>query len=88
MRLASGEEVQKKRFTLYSDLTNFVDKVIKFQKTKFKIYNCTYGKSFRVIDIIKKMIKYYKKDIKINFDLSKPSIPVNILIDSQKQRRT
>ena len=32
------------------------------------------------------MIKYYKKDIKINFDLSKPSIPVNILIDSSKAK--
>jgi nucleoside-diphosphate-sugar epimerase len=30
------------------------------------------------------MIKYYNKNIKINFDLTKPSIPVNILVDSSK----
>ena len=33
------------------------------------------------------MIKYHKKNIKINFNLDKPSIPVNILIDSSKAMR-
>ena len=70
-----------------SDLTNFVDKAIKLQKAKFKIYNCTYGKSFKVIEIIKKMIKSYNQDIRINYDLTKPSIPVNILVDSSRARK-
>ena len=82
-----GRGTEKRDLLYITDLTNFVDKVIKFQKTKFKIYNCSYGKSYRVIDIIKKMIKYHKKNIKINFDLDKPSIPVNILIDSSKAMR-
>ena len=70
-----------------SDLTNFVDKAIKLQKAKFRIYNCTYGKSFKVIEIIKKMIKSYNQDIRINYDLTKPSIPVNILVDSSRARK-
>ena len=82
-----GKGTEKRDLLYITDLTNFVDKVIKFQKTKFNIYNCTYGKSFRVIDIIKKMIKYHERDIKINFDLTKPSISVNILVDSSKAKR-
>lgn len=79
-----GKGIEKRDLLYISDLSNFIDKAIKFQKSKFKIYNCTYGRSFKVIDIIKKMIKHYNKNIKINFDLTKPSIPVNILVDSSK----
>ncbi len=80
-----GEE---KRDLLYvDDLSKFVDKAIMYQKSKFQIFNCTYGKSFKVKDIIKKMILHYNKNIKINHDLSKPSIPVNILVSSKKAKK-
>ena len=67
-----------------SDLMNFIDKALKNQKNKFGLYNCTYGKSFKVIEIIKKIIEISGKNIKIVNDLSKPSIPVNILVKSSK----
>ena len=64
-----------------------VDKTIKYQKAKFRIYNCTYGKSLKVIDIIKKMIKFYNRNIKIEHDLTKPTIPVNILVNSSRAKK-
>jgi GDP-L-fucose synthase len=67
-----------------SDLMNFIDKALKNQKNKFGLYNCTYGKSFKVIEIIKKIIEISGKNIKIVNDLSKPTIPVNILVKSSK----
>lgn len=79
-----GKGHEKRDLLYISDLTNFIDKVLKFQKVKFKIYNCTYGKSLRVIDVINKMIKSFQKKIKIHHDLSQPSIPVNILVNSKK----
>ena len=67
-----------------SDLMNFIDKALKNQKNKFGLYNCTYGKSYKIIEIIKKIIKISGKNIQINHDLSKPSIPINILVNSSK----
>jgi GDP-L-fucose synthase len=67
-----------------SDLMNFIDKALKNQKNKFGLYNCTYGKSYKIIEIIKKIIKISGKNIKIDHDLSKPSIPINILVNSSK----
>ena len=66
------------------DLMNFIDKALKNQKNKFGLYNCTYGKSYKIIEIIKKIIKISGKNIQINHDLSKPSIPINILVNSSK----
>ena len=79
-----GKGTWKRDLLYISDLTNFIDKVLKFQKAKFKIYNCTYGKSLRVIDVIKKMIRSFQKQIRIQHDLSQPSIPVNILVIQKK----
>lgn len=77
----------EKRDLLYvTDLNKFIDKVLKKQKNKFEIFNCTYGKSFKVLKIIKKMAYRYNKNLKIKHDLSKPSIPVNILVSSRKAK--
>ena len=70
-----------------SDLMNFIDKAIKNQKNKFGLYNCTFGKSYKVNEIIKKMIKISNKNIKIAHDLSKPTIPINILVSSAKANK-
>ena len=70
-----------------SDLMNFIDKAIKNQKNKFGLYNCTFGKSYKIIEIIKKMINISKKNIKITHDLSKPTIPINILVNSSKANK-
>ena len=69
------------------DLMNFVNKVLKFQKENFKLYNCTYGKSFKIVEIIKKIIKLSNKKIQIYHDLSKPNIPINILVNSSKAEK-
>lgn len=70
-----------------NDLINFVKKVLNSQTKNFKLYNCTYGKSYKVLEIIKKMIKSSGKKIKIYHDLSKPSIPINILVNSNKAKK-
>ena len=82
-----GKGDEKRDLLYISDLTNFVDKTLKKQKNNFEIFNCSYGKSFRVVNVIKKMIKNYEKDIKIIHDLKKPSIPVNILVSSKKANK-
>lgn len=70
-----------------SDLMNFVEKVLKNQKKKFGLYNCTYGKSYKIIDVIRKMVIISGKKIKITHDLLKPTIPINILVNSSKAKK-
>tara|TARA_X000000950_G_scaffold288195_1_gene403820 strand:+ start:1141 stop:2094 length:954 start_codon:yes stop_codon:yes gene_type:complete len=69
------------------DLINFVNTVINLQNDNFKLYNCTYGKSYKILEIIKRMIKLSGKKIEIQHDLSKPSIPINILVNSIKANK-
>ena len=79
-----GEGNEMRDMLHVSDLINFVNKILILQTKNFKLYNCTYGKSYKVINIIKKMIRSSGKKIKIKNDLSKPSIPINILVNSNK----
>lgn len=80
----SGEE---ERDLLYvSDLVNFVDSAINKQKTDFEIFNVGYGSSVSVADLVKKIISHSGKDIKIEYDLSKPTIKTKICLDATKAK--
>lgn len=63
------------------DLTNFVDLAINNQKEKYRLYNCGAGYSQSVINIVKKIIAISKKDLKIEHDLSMPSIKTSLFLD-------
>ena len=79
---------KEKRDLLYiDDLINFVEKVIKKQKSKFEIFNCGYGKSISINNLVNLIMKISKKKLKIYYDKNKPTIPTNILIDCTKARK-
>jgi len=80
-----GEE---KRDLLYvDDLINFVNLAIRRQKIKFRIYNCGYGKSFSINNIVNKIIKISGKKIIRKNDLSKKSINTNVCINSNLAKK-
>lgn len=82
-----GKCEEKRDMLHIDDLLNFISKVINKQKNAFQIVNCCYGKSFKIIDIIKMIIKASKKKLKIIHNLEKPSIGVNILVDNKKAKK-
>tara|TARA_B100001057_G_C22866207_1_gene956577 strand:- start:4094 stop:5050 length:957 start_codon:yes stop_codon:yes gene_type:complete len=82
-----GKGTEMRDLLHIKDLLSFIDLILIKQKAGFKIYNCTYGKSFKVIEIIKKIIKFSKKNIFISCDLSQPTIPINILVNSKKAKK-
>ena len=82
-----GKCEEKRDMLHIDDLLNFISKVINKQKKAFQIVNCCYGKSFKIIDIIKMIIKASKKKLKIIHNLEKPSIGVNILVDNKKAKK-
>ena len=73
-----GDGQEKRDLLHIDDLVNFVNKCINHQNKKFRIYNCGYGKAFKVKDIILKIVKYSKKKLKIKHDLEKPSIKTSL----------
>lgn len=80
----SGEE---ERDLLYvSDLLNFVGLVIDRQASDFEIFNVGYGSSISVKDLAQKIIYYSGKDIKIEFDLNKPTIKTKVCLDISKAK--
>ena len=79
---------QEKRDLLYiNDLVAFVKRCINKQKKNFRIYNCGYGKAYKVKEIISKIIISSKKKLIIKTDLSKPSIKTSLFLNCKLAER-
>lgn len=82
----SGEE---ERDLLYvSDLVDFVDLAIAKQENKFELFNVGYGSSIPVADLVKKIISHSGKEVKMEYDLSKPTIKTKLCLDITKARNS
>ncbi len=77
---------EKRDFLYIDDLINFIKIVMIKQKNKFKIYNCSYGKSYSIKNITSKIIKISNKKISIFHDKNAPNINTNISISSKLAR--
>ena len=81
----TGEE---ERDLLYvDDLVEFALLAIKNQKKKYELLNCGYGKAVSIRNIVAKIIKASGKNLKIEYDLSQPTIKTSLSIDSSQAKR-
>ena len=69
------------------DLVNFVDLSINKQESSYELFNVGLGKATKIIDLIKKIIKHSGKELKIEHDLSKPTIPTSLFLDCSKAKK-
>lgn len=60
-----GNGTEKRDFLYIDDLIKGIEKIIKHQKKNFDIINLSYGKSFPIIDIAKKILKFSNKKKKL-----------------------
>jgi nucleoside-diphosphate-sugar epimerase len=81
-----GAGNEKRDYLFIDDFLNFLEKLIIKQKNNFEIINCTYGKSFKIIDILKKIIKFSKTQKKIK-KIKGKNINVDILVNSNKAKK-
>lgn len=80
-----GEE---KRDLLYvSDLVDFIEIALDKQDGNYQLYNVGYGEAIPVKSLVQKIIDASGKDLKIEHDLSKPTIPTSLCLDCGKARR-
>ena len=81
----TGNEIRD--FLYADDLVNFIKIAIRKQKTQYEIFNCGSGIPIKVKDLVKKIIKISKKDITIQFNKKKPTIPFNMYLNIKKAQK-
>ena len=81
----TGEE---ERDLLYvSDLVRFVEVALEKQEDAFKLYNAGMGRSVPIRELAQKIIAHSGRDIRIEYDTSKPTIPTKLALDSSRAKR-
>jgi nucleoside-diphosphate-sugar epimerase len=68
------------------DLIQFIDLCILKQESEFELFNVGYGEPTKLIDLVKKIIKQSNTNLKIVHDLSKPTLPTSLFLDTTKAK--
>lgn len=80
----TGEE---KRDLLYiEDLISFIDLALLNQESYYKLYNVGLGKGIKIKNLVKKVIECSGKDLKIEHDLTKPSVPTSLFLNCDRAK--
>ncbi len=94
MQASPGEEIvvwgdgSTERDLLYvDDVVDFMHKALDRQKGNYGLYNVGYGESISVKDIVGKIVNLSGKNLKISYDLTKPSINTKLALVSDKAKR-
>jgi len=68
------------------DIVRFVELAIDKQTTKFELVNVGYGSSISVANLVKVIIEVSGKNLKIEYDSTKPTIKTKIALDCSKAK--
>jgi GDP-L-fucose synthase len=80
----TGEE---RRDLLYvDDLMHFVERAIERQEWRYGLYNCGLGESVSVRELVARILAAAGKTLRVDHDLTKPSIPFDLTLDCTKAR--
>lgn len=66
------------------DLITFIDACIENQTTSYELFNCGAGEAFAIIKLATTIMEVSDKELKIEFDRSKPDIPTTVILDCTK----
>jgi GDP-L-fucose synthase len=69
------------------DLIHFVELAIAKQPEKYRLYNCGYGKAIAIKDLVNKIVKHSGKNLKIEHDLSQPTIKTSLFLDCELAKK-
>jgi len=78
---------EKRDFLYINDLIEMIYSVLNKQKNSYEIFNCSYGKSFKIIDVLKKIIFLSGLEKNINKLKNKKSLAINIMVSSKKAKK-
>jgi nucleoside-diphosphate-sugar epimerase len=78
----TGEE---KRDLLYvEDLMDFIESALQNQTSSYELYNVGYGSAISIKNLVSKIIDISGRELKVEHDLSKPTIKTNVHLDCAK----
>ena len=80
----TGEE--KRDLLHVDDLVRCVEAALERQQSAFGLYNCGSGKSVSVKELVQKLVAASGKNLKLNHDLSQPSIPFSLSLDCSEAK--
>jgi GDP-L-fucose synthase len=81
-----GEGKETRDLLYVSDLINFVEKAFLKQTKSFELVNVGFGINISIAELVSKIIASSGKNLEIKFDLTKPNIPTNVVLDIQKAK--
>jgi nucleoside-diphosphate-sugar epimerase len=82
-----GDGSEERDLLYVDDLVRFTDLVLKKQECPFELLNLAYGQSISVLDLVKKIIQYSGRNLQIEFDRNKPTLPYKLSINSECARK-
>ena len=82
-----GDGSEKRDLLYVSDLVDFVEIILKSQKTAFELINIGSGLSVSIASLVKKIIKVSGKELKIEYDSSKPTIKFSLSLNIDKAKK-
>jgi GDP-L-fucose synthase len=80
----TGEEERDLLFI--DDLNSFVESALKNQKKSYALYNCGYGSAISIKNLVYKIIKASGKKLRVEHDLSQPTIKTSLCLDCSKAK--
>lgn len=82
-----GDGNESRDLLYVGDLTRFADLAIRMQSGNFGLYNCGSGQSVTVRELVWKIIQASGKDLALNYDFTKPTVPSHVLLDCSKAKK-
>lgn len=82
-----GDGSEERDLLYIDDLVDFVNAALSKQTTPFELVNAGSGRSISVAELTKKIISISGKNLKIEFDKSKPTIPFRLTVDCSRAKR-
>jgi nucleoside-diphosphate-sugar epimerase len=82
-----GDGSEGRDLIYVSDLVDFVELVLAKQTANFELVNLGCGKNVIIRDLVQKLIDAAGKKIKIEYDLTKPTMNFNIVLNCDKAEK-
>lgn len=81
----TGEEARD--FLHVDDLVSFVGKCVDREGAAYALYNCGSGEAVAIKDLVRRVIAASGRQIEIEFDRTRPTIPYTLALDCAKAAR-
>lgn len=81
-----GDGTEGRDLLYVSDLVDFIGLAIEKQETPYEIVNVGAGVSVPVRDVVTTIVTQSGKNLSIEYDLSKPTLPVTVSLDCTKAK--